>query len=156
MMAPALPPSEVQARIVCSIQAAQRYGLPPAVLLAVAQIEGGRAGMARRNRNGTLDLGPMQLNTAWLATLRPYGVDPRWALAGGCYPYELAAWRIRRHLLQDRGDYWTRVANYHSRTPSQNRPYRAQVIISATRWDSWLQRVRAAQVQQARAHERAP
>lgn len=149
-MTAALPPPDVQARIVCSIAAAQRFGLPPSVMLAVAQIEGGRPGQAVRNTNGTYDLGPMQLNTAWLATLRPYGVDPRWALAGGCYPYQLAAWRIRGHLVRDGGDYWTRVANYHSRTPAQNRPYRAQVIVSAGRWDVWLQRVQAVQ-QAARA-----
>jgi hypothetical protein len=146
----ALPPPDVQTRIVCSISAAQRFGLPPSVMLAVAQIEGGRPGLARRNSNGTYDLGPMQLNTAWLAQLRPYGVDPRWALAAGCYPYQLAAWRIRTHLLRDSGDYWTRVANYHSRTPAQNGPYRAQVIVSAGRWEDWLQRVHAAQ-QPARA-----
>jgi hypothetical protein len=154
-MAAVLPPPEVQARIVCSIQEAQRYGLPPAVMLAVAQIEGGRPGLAVRNTNGTFDLGPMQLNTAWLATLRPYGVDPRWAMARGCYPYQLAAWRIRAHVLGDKGDYWTRVANYHSRTPSQNRPYRAQVIVSASRWNTWLQRVQVAQLEQARAQEGA-
>jgi len=141
----ALPPPDVQARIFCSIAAAQQFGLPPSVLLAVAQIEGGRPGLMRRNSNGTYDLGSMQLNTAWLAELRPYGVDPRWALGGGCYPYQLAAWRIRGHLLGDGGDYWTRVANYHSRTPTQNQPYRAQVIVSAGLWDGWLQRVQAAQ-----------
>ena len=150
-MAAALLPPAVQARIVCSIQDAQRYGLPPAVMLAVAQIEGGRPGLAVRNTNGTYDLGPMQLNTAWLATLRPYGVDPRWALVGGCYPYQLAAWRIRGHLVRDRGDYWTRVANYHSRTPAQNRPYRAQVIDSAERWQVWLKRLEAVQQQKALA-----
>jgi len=150
-VAPSLPPPEVQARIVCSIAAAERFGLPASVMLAVAQIEGGRPGLARRNTNGTYDLGPMQLNTAWLAELRPYGVDPRWALAGGCYPYQLAAWRIRGHLVRDGGDYWTRVANYHSRTPSRNRPYRAQVIVSAGRWDDWLQRLKAVQQQKARA-----
>ena len=155
-MAAALPPPEVQARIVCSIQEAQHYGIPPAVMLAVAQIEGGRPGQAVRNKNGSFDLGPMQLNTSWLVTLRPYGVDPRWALARGCYPYQLAAWRIHNHVVQDRGDYWTRVANYHSRTPVYNRPYRAQVIVSATRWNSWLQRLQAAQLQQARAQEGAP
>jgi len=39
-MAAALPPPNVQARIVCSIAAAQRFGLPPSVMLAVAQIAG--------------------------------------------------------------------------------------------------------------------
>lgn len=140
----ALPPPDVQTRIVCSISAAQSFGLPPSVVLAVAQIEGGRPGLARRNANGTYDLGPMQLNTAWLAELRPYGVDPRWALGYGCYPYQLAAWRIRGHLLRDGGDYWTRVADYHSRTPGVNGPYRTQVIISAGRWEVWLRQLQAA------------
>jgi hypothetical protein len=147
-MPAALAPPYVQAQIVCSISAAQQFGLPPSVMLAVAQIEGGRPGLARRNTNGTYDLGSMQLNTAWLAQLRPYGVDVRWALASGCYPYQLAAWRIRSHLLQDRGDYWSRVANYHSRTPTLNRSYRAQVILSAGRWEGWLQQFRLAQEQQ--------
>ncbi len=98
----ALAPPDLQTRIVCSISAAQSFGLPPSVVLAVAQIEGGRPGLTRRNANGTYDLGPMQLNTAWLAELRPYGVNPRWALASGCYPYHLAAWRIRGHLLHPR------------------------------------------------------
>lgn len=144
-MPAALPPPELQARIVCSITSAQQFGVPPSVMLAVAQIEGGRPGLAVRNKNGSYDLGAMQLNTTWLAGLRRYGVDPRWALASGCYPYQLAAWRIRGHLVADAGDYWTRVANYHSRTPVYNRTYRAQLIVSATRWQTWLQQVQAVQ-----------
>ncbi len=138
MLQPSPVPLDVQARIVCSIQAAERQGLPPAVMLAVAQIEGGGPGVARRNTNGTYDLGPMQINTAWLAQLRPYGVDAQAVLGPGCYAYHLAAWRIRWSLLRDGGDYWTRVANYHSRTPAYNRVYRAQVILGAQRWDAWL------------------
>jgi hypothetical protein len=43
----------------------------------------------RSNANGTYDLGSMQLNTAWLASLARYGVPARAALATGCYSYQL-------------------------------------------------------------------
>jgi len=56
------------------------------------------------------------------------------------YPYQLAAWRLRGHLRSDRGDLWTRAANYHSRTPRHNARYRAQLMHKAWRWNQWLGR----------------
>lgn len=140
-MAADLPPIW-QERIVCSIAAGERFGVPAAVMLAVATQEGGQPGLVRSNANGTYDLGSMQLNTAWLASLARYGVPARAALATGCYSYQLAAWRIRNHILRDHGDYWTRVANYHSHTPAFNAPYRAQIMVAARRWNAWLAQYR--------------
>lgn len=54
------------------------------------------------------------------------------------YPYMLAAWRIRGHLRNDRGDVWTRASNYHSRTPRFNARYRTDLIRRAGRWATWL------------------
>ena len=54
------------------------------------------------------------------------------------YPFRLAAWRIRGHIANDRGDIWTRAANYHSRTPDINARYRADLIRRAARWTTWL------------------
>ncbi|BDU23187.1 hypothetical protein DYGSA30_46440 [Dyella sp. GSA-30] len=54
------------------------------------------------------------------------------------YAYQLAAWRLRGHLHEDRGDIWTRVANYHSRTPRFNERYRAQLMRRAYDWEQWL------------------
>jgi len=59
---------------------------------------------------------------------------------GDLYPYQLAAWRLRGHLRSDRGDLWTRAANYHSRTPRHNARYRAQLMHKAWRWNQWLGR----------------
>ena len=55
-----------------------------------------------------------------------------------CYPYNLAAWRIRNHIRDDKGDLWTRVANYHSRTPVHNARYRALIMAKGARWEAWL------------------
>ena len=56
------------------------------------------------------------------------------------YPYQLAAWRLRKHLQHDRGDVWTRAANYHSRTPRHNARYRHQLMRKAHQWSQWLGR----------------
>lgn len=130
----ALAPESIQ----CSVAAAARYSVPPAVMLAVAEAEGGAANQWRANNNGTLDVGPMQFNTAYLQTLSQYGITAGSVAAGGCYPFYLAAWRLQRHLALDRGDLWRRAANYNSRTPRYNARYRLVLITKASRWHMWL------------------
>jgi hypothetical protein len=77
-------------RVECSIQAANHYHIPPLIMLAVAEQEGGKPGQKTRNSNGTYDYGAMQINTVSLADLRPYGINENHVLAEGCYPYFLA------------------------------------------------------------------
>ncbi len=134
-----LPP-QLQERVVCSIAAATRYQIPANIVLAVAEKEGGQPGRWVRNSNGTHDVGAMQFNTAYLRELSRYGIEPDAVAAHGCYPYSLAAWRLRRHIKYDRGDLWSRVANYHSRTPQFNAVYRADLIRRAVKWADWLDR----------------
>lgn len=137
MIAADLPPQD-QERIVCSITAAVKYEVPANIVLAVAEQEGGKPGQWVKNTNGTYDVGPMQFNTSYLHHLKPYGITAADVEQAGCYPYDLAAWRLRSHILHDQGDLWTRVANYHSRTPMHNARYRMGVMRKAEKWASWL------------------
>ena len=124
-----LPPSELtKERTVCSIQAAEKYQIPPIALLAVAKVEGGKPGQWVKNTNGTYDVGSMQLNTSYLKTLAKYGITSTHAASAGCFPYEVAAWRIRGHIMKDKGDFWTKIANYHSYTPKYNNIYRSKLL----------------------------
>lgn len=132
-----LPP-QIMERIVCSISAAAQYEVPANIVLAVAEKEGGRPGQWVRNANGTHDVGPMQFNTAYLADLSGYGITANDVAAAGCYPFRLAAWRLRMHIRNDTGDLWTRAANYHSRTPRLNAVYRADLMRKAAKWADWL------------------
>jgi len=127
-----------QERIVCSITAAEKYAVPANILLAIAEKENGKPGVWVKNTNGTHDVGALQFNTAYLKTLGKYGISPEDVASGGCYAYELAAWRIHGHLTKDSGDLWTRVANYHSRTPYYNQLYRSDLMVKANRWANWL------------------
>ncbi len=130
------PPNE---RVLCSVQAALKYGIPANVLLAVAEKEGGKPGQWVKNKNGTHDVGTMQFNTGYLKELAKYGITAQDVAQPGCYPYDLAAWRLRGHLRDDTGDVWTRAANYHSRTPHFNALYRADLQRRGARWAAWLE-----------------
>ena len=132
-----LPPIE-QERVTCAVSAAVKYEIPANIVLAVAEKEGGAPGQWVRNKNGTHDVGPMQFNTAYLRELERYGIQANDVAAGGCYPFDLAAWRLRQHIMNDQGDLWTRAANYHSRTPKYNVVYRADLMKKATKWANWL------------------
>ena len=127
-------------RILCSIMAALDYQVPANIVLAVAELENGQPGRSSKNTDGTLDFGPLQFNTVYLAELHgKYGITRQDVLATGCYPYQLAAWRLHRHIAHDPvGDIWTRAANYHSRTPRVNAVYRAKLMHSADKWANWL------------------
>ncbi len=132
-----LPP-RLQERVVCSISAAVKYDVPANIILAVAESEAGKPGQWVKNRNGTHDVGPMQFNTAYLRELSRYGITANDVAAAGCYSFDLAAWRLRQHIRNDRGDLWTRAANYHSRTPKYNVVYRARLMRHAVKWADWL------------------
>ena len=129
---------QMHERIVCSISAASKYGIPANILLAVAEKENGKPGQWMRNANGTHDVGPLQFNTEYLKQLGRYGIVPADVAAAGCYSYDLAAWRLRQHILKDGGDLWTRAANFHSRTRLINMVYRHDLMRRAARWADWI------------------
>lgn len=135
---PEIPP-QIQERIVCSISSAVKYQVPANIVLAVAEKEAGKPGQWVRNSNGTHDVGSMQFNTAYLGELARYGITANDVAASGCYSFDLAAWRLRKHIRNDKGDLWTRAANYHSRTYRYNVVYRADLMVKAVKWADWLE-----------------
>jgi hypothetical protein len=132
-------PLQMQERVVCSISAAAKYRIPANIVLAVAEKEAGKPGQWVRNNNGTHDVGSMQFNTAYLGELARYGITANDVAASGCYSFDLAAWRLRGHIRHDKGDIWTRSANYHSRRYRYNVVYRADLIAKAVKWADWLE-----------------
>ena len=132
-----LPPY-VQERVICSITAAVKYEVPANIVLAVAEKENGKPGQWVRNSNNTYDVGPMQFNTTYLSDLARFGITASHVEQAGCYAFDLAAWRLRMHIRNDRGDVWTKAANYHSYTPHLNAAYRVDLMRRAAKWGKWL------------------
>jgi hypothetical protein len=54
----------------CIYAAASVYHEPPAVLLILLNVEGGTLGAVSHNTNGTVDIGPMQVNQLWIPRLK--------------------------------------------------------------------------------------
>lgn len=122
----------------CFLIAAQTYSIPPAVLLGVYQVEGGKVGQeVGPNQNGTYDLGPMQINTLWLPELaEEWGVGTatakKWIRDDPCTNVGVAAWILRRNL-NETGDLALSIANYHSRTAHLGGSYKRKVVGSMQR-----------------------
>jgi soluble lytic murein transglycosylase-like protein len=119
----------------CIFLAAQTYSVPPAVLLGIYQVEGGKVGQSvGPNKNGSYDLGPMQINTIWLPQLaREWGVSQKtahqWVRDDPCTNTGVAAWILRGHL-DETNNLSKAIAHYHSRTPNYGTAYRGRVVSS--------------------------
>lgn len=121
-----------QAFAACLMLAAQTYQVPPAVMIGIYHVEGGRVGQEVRNTNGSYDLGPMQINTLWMPMLAEHwGVSEatarRWVRDDGCTNVQVSAWIFRRNW-DEAGSLSKAIAWYNSRTPSIGRRYLHKVI----------------------------
>ena len=116
----------------CLMLAAQTYAVPPAVLVGIYQVEGGKVGQAVRNTNDTYDLGPMQINTIWMPELaKEWGVSEasakKWVRDDPCTNMGVAAWILRGHIEETKS-LSQAIAHYHSRTPHIGSRYKAKVV----------------------------
>lgn len=123
--------------IECIYSASSVYDLYPPYLLSVAEQEGGDFDSKIKNTNGTYDLGYMQFNTAYIKTLSKYGISESDLTKDNCYPYYLAAWRIKNHIVNDSGSVLKKISNYHSRTEVYNERYKNSLAIRVKKWEKW-------------------
>jgi hypothetical protein len=111
----------------CFSHAAERNAIDPLVLLAVMKTENGRPGEVALNTDGSVDLGPMSINTVWVPQLaQRYGwaeQETRQRLASdGCLNVAAAAWILKQKIVQT-GSVWEGVAHFHSSNPARQGPY---------------------------------
>ncbi len=116
----------------CLMLASQTYSVPPAVLVGIYKVEGGKVGQEVKNTNGSYDLGPMQINTIWMPELaKKWGVSEetakKWVRDDACTNVGIAAWILKGHL-NETGNLAKAIAHYHSRTPRHGRRYQSKVI----------------------------
>ncbi len=116
----------------CVFAAAETYAVPPAVLYGILHVEGGKAGQQVLNKNGSYDLGPMQINTLWLAELSRYwrvSKAQAWKQVRDdvCINVGVGAWILRRKM-DESGSLYQGIAHYHSFTPHLGQAYRKKVL----------------------------
>lgn len=116
----------------CMMLAAQNYDVPPAVLAGIYKAEGGEVGQQVANKNGSYDLGPMQINTIWLPELaKEWGVNKKTAHKmvrdDPCTNVNVAAWILRGHMNETQ-NLSQALQHYHSRTPKYGTKYKKRVL----------------------------
>ena len=107
----------------CITTAAEVYRLPPAVLVILLNVEGGSLGRVSPNTNGTVDIGPIQINQIWLPEVAAHWhatiADAYKALRDNfCANVEAGAWILRRGLDEARGNFWEGWATTTRTRPS--------------------------------------
>jgi hypothetical protein len=125
----------------CLLAAGNAYQEPPAVLVILLNVEGGRLGAVSPNTNGTVDIGPMQVNDIWLPKLAAHWATTERAAYVAlrdnfCANVEAGAWILRIGLDEARGDFWDGIGIYHSHDPGYKRSYLNAVLKEALRLEA--------------------
>ncbi|WP_443971451.1 lytic transglycosylase domain-containing protein [Sphingobium sp. CR28] len=99
--------------------------------------EAGWIGAEIANRNGTHDLGPLQVNSFWVPRLaaltgRPAQQVRTWLIQDPCFNVQAARW-IFLSALASTGDFWRAVGVYHSPTEWRQLRYTTKVAVHLRR-----------------------
>ena len=100
------------ARATCWNAASESYGIPVQVIKAVAKTESGfNAEALNVNKDGSHDIGVMQINSVWLPTLAKHGIDEE-ALKDPCTNVKVGAWILANNAKQ-LGWNWNAIGAYN-------------------------------------------
>lgn len=104
----------------CFEEAAAAVTLPARLLESIAVIESGlNAAAVNHNRNGSSDLGLMQVNSSWVAVAR---LDRERLLTDACYNTTVGA-RILRDCIDRHGYTWEAVGCYNASSTDKRKIY---------------------------------
>jgi soluble lytic murein transglycosylase-like protein len=98
----------------CIDQSASAFGISPVPIRVLREVEGGAVGkVSRANKNGTYDIGPMQVNSLWLPALAELGISERDLRDNACINVYVGTWIYYNQYLKSR-DVVLAMARYHS------------------------------------------
>ena len=113
----------------CINEAAIEYHVPARLIISVLQTERGKSGQIVKNRNGTYDIGLMQINSIWLPTLMKYGISQQDIQYKACVNVKVGAWILSKKIAS--GDnLLIGIGDYNSHTERFNKSYYHKVRIA--------------------------
>lgn len=112
--------------LACWEEAGARYSVNPYLLYAIAKTESSLNPYAHnRNKNGSYDVGLMQINSSWFPVLRKYGIDEQ-QLYQPCVNIYVGAWILAQNV-QSLGNSWEAVGAYNARNAVRRAQYALKV-----------------------------
>lgn len=105
----------------CADAFAEVYAVPRVVIEAVAEQEGGRPGLVVENDNGTVDVGIMQINSAWFEPGNPVDLGERGITLArvrddACLNIAIGTWILNRYHAR-MGGHWGRAISAYNAGP---------------------------------------
>jgi soluble lytic murein transglycosylase-like protein len=113
----------------CWADAAIRYNVPIDLLYAIARVESGNKYnvVSGKNRNGSYDIGLMQINSSHLPRLRRYGITEKDLLQDPCLNLHVGAW-ILADAIERHGYNWVAIGAYNAASPDKRKTYAHKVM----------------------------
>jgi hypothetical protein len=112
----------------CITQAAAQYHIPAPMIVSVLKVENGKIGAVHKNKNGTIDYGPMQINSIWLKKIKPYGVSAHDLQYNACTNVNVGTWILANEIADNKA-VWEGIGNYHSKSYVPNLLYQYKISI---------------------------
>lgn len=110
----------------CWEQAAYKYRINPYLLYAIARTESSlNPNAINRNKNGSYDIGLMQINSSWFPLLRKNGITEK-QLFDPCVNIEVGAWILAQNM-QRLGYSWNAIGAYNTSKPDLRLRYAQKV-----------------------------
>ncbi|MBF0558687.1 MAG: lytic transglycosylase domain-containing protein [Nitrospirae bacterium] len=104
----------------CFQDAGQKYAISPVLLESIAKAESNFDPKAiNRNKNGSVDMGLMQVNSFWI---KPLGLDINKLMGDSCYN-TMAGARILRQCIDRHGYSWEAVGCYNAVSINKKKTY---------------------------------
>lgn len=101
------------ANATCWKEASEKYGIPEDVLMAIAKTESGFNKDAKNvNKNGSTDIGLMQINSGWLPNLSKFDITKEDLATDACLNLKVGAW-ILSNNVKSLGWNWDAIGAYN-------------------------------------------
>jgi soluble lytic murein transglycosylase-like protein len=108
--------------IECINTAAITYQVPATLIISILKTENGKNGLASENKDGSIDYGPMQINSRWLNKIAHFGYTQSDIQFNPCKNIAVGTWILSQNIAEGK-NLWNGVGNYHSHTFELNKSY---------------------------------
>lgn len=112
----------------CIHEAAQCFKINPLIIQAIIwQESNNRQHVVNKNKNKTLDVGVMQINSIHFNSLKAQGISEEELRENSCANVFSGSW-ILNNVIQNYGYSWEGIGKYHSKTPYYRDRYIEKLI----------------------------
>lgn len=113
----------------CWADASARYNVPVDLLYAIARVETGNRHnlVSPPNKNGSYDIGLMQINSSHLARLAKLGITKKDLLEKPCVNLHVGAW-ILSDAIARHGYTWIAIGAYNAGSHEKRKVYAKKVF----------------------------